>query len=127
MSVRYSVYIHSDAWKIKRLEAISRAGGKCQLCGKPSGSLHVHHNTYERLGNERPEDLIALCPPCHNGYHSRRAGKLDVQSALTPGARKMLRRLNLEPQSVPLTAGERQRRQRQAVRFIDSIERRSRR
>src|SRR5262245_9907301 len=45
------------------------ARGCCQVCGRkfpyPFYGLEVHHNTYERLGNELPSDLIALCSGCH--------------------------------------------------------------
>ncbi|MGH2369964.1 MAG: hypothetical protein ACRDI2_17430 [Chloroflexota bacterium] len=32
-------------------------------------AAEVHHLTYERLGDELPEDLAALCAPCHRGAH----------------------------------------------------------
>lgn len=31
--------------------------------------FHVHHVSYKRLGYERDDDLILLCPPCHNLIH----------------------------------------------------------
>jgi hypothetical protein len=31
--------------------------------------LQVHHRTYERLGEEVPEDLTVLCLSCHNQWH----------------------------------------------------------
>lgn len=31
--------------------------------------FNVHHKTYERLGEERMEDLELLCSPCHNVEH----------------------------------------------------------
>jgi hypothetical protein len=33
--------------------------------------LEVHHRTYERLGRERPEDLLVLCEKCHAVEHGR--------------------------------------------------------
>ena len=32
-------------------------------------AFHVHHLTYERLGEEWDEDLQLLCAPCHNLEH----------------------------------------------------------
>jgi hypothetical protein len=31
--------------------------------------LEAHHRTYERRGEELPEDLTALCPTCHRWFH----------------------------------------------------------
>lgn len=68
---RYYEYIRSVAWAEKRLEAFERAKYKCQLCGARKTFFEVHHNTYENLGNEPPEDLIVLCVNCHNEFHNR--------------------------------------------------------
>jgi len=34
-------------------------------------NLEVHHRTYERVGAERPADVIALCKACHEKHHDR--------------------------------------------------------
>src|SRR5262245_12771872 len=56
-------------WPPRALACKFAAKGKCQLCGRkfpyPFLGLHAHHNTYVRLGNEDPTDLIALCGSCH--------------------------------------------------------------
>jgi hypothetical protein len=67
----YDVYIASVEWKAKSDAAKERAGGKCQLCGCRK-KLETHHNTYERLGNELPEDLVVLCGTCHDVFHAKR-------------------------------------------------------
>ena len=63
-SAKYEAYITSFDWWLKSKEALERAGYRCERCGagKP---LEVHHLTYERLGEERPEDLLVVCPDCH--------------------------------------------------------------
>jgi 5-methylcytosine-specific restriction endonuclease McrA len=50
--------------------ALVRAGYKCQVCSSIE-SLHVHHNTYDNLGDELPTDLIVLCDICHGQFHDR--------------------------------------------------------
>lgn len=90
----YKTYIQSGEWRITRLEAIERAGGKCQLCSK-SGRLHVHHNTYERLGKELPTDLVALCERCHDLYHAA----IDKRTAK-------------HPQVVPISQGKKKRKKK---------------
>ena len=67
----YQAYIQSDAWKEKRRKALIRSGGKCCLCGARH-DLHVHHNTYDRLGDELETDLAVLCKECHKAFHRHR-------------------------------------------------------
>lgn len=64
----YSEYLRSPRWKDTREGALTRAGGHCQLC-RSTKSLNVHHNTYERVGNELPEDLVVLCRKHHEAFH----------------------------------------------------------
>ena len=42
-----------------------------EVCGVKH-RLQVHHLTYERLGNERDEDLKVLCWACHEREHGLR-------------------------------------------------------
>jgi hypothetical protein len=64
----YLKYITSPVWKARAFDAIEKAGKKCQMCNSPK-YLQVHHRTYERLGKERPSDLITLCSKCHSKFH----------------------------------------------------------
>ncbi len=68
----YEVYLASPEWKAKSIAAKERAGNRCQLCNS-RGPLDTHHRTYERLGNELSEDLIALCRKCHSKFHGKPA------------------------------------------------------
>jgi 5-methylcytosine-specific restriction endonuclease McrA len=75
----YDQYMKSSHWEWTRNRAISMAGKRCQRCDEPAGrgknggpiGLNVHHLSYERLGNERSEDLIVLCRSCHAKEHGR--------------------------------------------------------
>jgi 5-methylcytosine-specific restriction endonuclease McrA len=42
-----------------------RAQGRCEYCDYQGRALSTAHLTYERLGHESLEDLIVLCPSCH--------------------------------------------------------------
>jgi hypothetical protein len=64
----YQEYLNSTAWKQRRLPALERAGFKCSKCSETEG-LEVHHKTYERVGNESPNDLIVLCKFHHCEEH----------------------------------------------------------
>ena len=68
-TVDYHAYLNSDAWKQKRSIALRGAEYRCQVCNR-DGQLDVHHRTYERLGNELPQDLVVLCRECHQLFHS---------------------------------------------------------
>lgn len=70
---RYYEYLRSPEWDARRKAKIVEAGGRCQLCYK-SSKLNVHHRTYDRVFNELPTDLIALCEKCHSKFH-------DVENA----------------------------------------------
>ena len=64
----YKAYIKSKRWRNRRYAYYHKFGWKCALC-KTNINLGLHHLSYERLGNERDEDLIALCWHCHYKYH----------------------------------------------------------
>lgn len=69
----YAQYLQSAHWRDLREQAISNGSRRCAQCLLPrwvaelayDQDLHVHHLTYERLGNERPEDLRVVCARCH--------------------------------------------------------------
>lgn len=66
--LNYYNYIKSVEWFAKTLEIRKRNGGRCECCQMRNGSS-VHHRTYERLGEELPEDLIHVCDCCHKMIH----------------------------------------------------------
>lgn len=72
MSDSYKDYLDSDEWKKLRTRVRRRARGWCERC-KVGPRADVHHLTYERLGNERLDDLVAVCRECHEHLHGRRA------------------------------------------------------
>jgi len=63
-SRQYREYMHSEAWRRRRLVKLEAVKHRCEYCGE-RGRLSVHHLTYERLGCEYSDDLIVLCKPCH--------------------------------------------------------------
>lgn len=67
----YQAYLNSPHWKKIRLEALDRADWRCMLCNTCAGPLHVHHRTYDRIGNEDPTDVIVLCSTHHGMFHGK--------------------------------------------------------
>lgn len=68
--VDYEEYIQSEAWRQKRAERLEFANHRCELCNAPN-NLHVHHTSYENLGDEPIGDLVVLCKNCHDIFHER--------------------------------------------------------
>jgi hypothetical protein len=68
---QYVRYIRSSTWQARRTRIMIRDKLTCQSCHlKPA--TQVHHKTYERLGEELDEDLVALCFECHKAEHPQR-------------------------------------------------------
>jgi RNase P subunit RPR2 len=64
---QYHHYLRTRRWGRRRDEALRRQP-YCTLCRKTT-RLIVHHNTYVRIGDERPDDLVVLCRDCHAKHH----------------------------------------------------------
>jgi hypothetical protein len=62
--VNYYEYIKSPEWRVRANAAKRRAGYRCQTCGS-NNKLQAHHLSYDRLGDEREEDIKVLCDECH--------------------------------------------------------------
>lgn len=67
----YRDYLQSAHWLALADETRRLAGHRCQVCNS-GGELHVHHRTYERIGQEFQSDLVALCADCHALFHGKR-------------------------------------------------------
>lgn len=70
-SMPYSLYLQSPEWQATRGAALKRARYACQLCKRTDTILDVHHNTYERRGQELASDLLVVCRGCHEKHHDR--------------------------------------------------------
>jgi len=65
----HAEYVKTPEWLARRNRALIQAGNRCQVCGKANLQLEVHHNSYERYGEDLLEDLVVLCRGCHQHYH----------------------------------------------------------
>lgn len=65
----YTEYLKSPEWRERRSRMLRSVGYRCQLCNRADKTLHVHHRTYERRGDELYKDLIVLCEECHRIHH----------------------------------------------------------
>ena len=96
----YRAYLDSQLWRDahQRFRASANDQCCCYVCG--ADSQEMHHVTYARLGDEPPEDLIALCRLHHAGVSH------DVHDHRRPliSAHREARRLWLETWLRPLGA-----------------------
>ncbi len=65
-------YYRTLEWGVKSNRKKIAGGNRCQVCGRSDVPLEVHHNNYDRLGEELLEDLVVLCRDCHQLYHDHR-------------------------------------------------------
>jgi len=86
MRVDYTTYMQSAEWRERANAAKRRAGNRCQVCNRPGSAvtLDAHHRTYERLGQERSEDLTVLCRDCHALYEANKRIPRPPQPAQLP-------------------------------------------
>ncbi len=65
----YREYLQSPHWKKVSGDARRRASYRCEECLARNKQLHVHHLSYDHLGEERPDELAVLCEDCHRAKH----------------------------------------------------------
>jgi len=65
----FAEYRMQPEWQARRTATLARAAYRCQVCAKHDTRLDVHHNTYDRYGDESAFDLVALCGGCHERFH----------------------------------------------------------
>ena len=70
----YLDYLETDHWKTFREYILGFWDYRCCLC-RSDKKVEVHHNNYDRLGNEKINDCVALCSKCHRKFHSSMAKK----------------------------------------------------
>jgi 5-methylcytosine-specific restriction endonuclease McrA len=68
----YNQYLKSQEWTNKREDVLKRDQEKCQGC-LYSKANHVHHLSYENVGDEPCFELISLCEQCHERVHGNRS------------------------------------------------------
>lgn len=68
----YDDYLASAAWRAVRDRYREERPWLCNVCGEAE-SLHLHHRTYERVGQEDLDDLMPLCRGCHELVHTLEA------------------------------------------------------
>ena len=61
-------YLSSPKWKALRQQVLARDNHKCVVSGR-TDNLHIHHISYENLGDELLSDLVTLHADVHDHLH----------------------------------------------------------
>jgi hypothetical protein len=67
----YDAHLNSQEWREKCRLKRERAEHVCEGCGLNKVN-HIHHLTYDNLGDELLFELVALCVECHQKIHPHR-------------------------------------------------------
>lgn len=78
-SKEYFDFIRTPEWTALKKRVFDRAGGVCEKC-HIGQAVHCDYVTVERFGgNERLEDLVAVCRMCHLNSQQWHPGKTRVK------------------------------------------------
>lgn len=72
---KYSAYLLTPEWKMKRTRFLKRAGGICEGCGL-NPAKQVHHLNYEHVFNEFLFELVEACDDCHERIQHKEEDKI---------------------------------------------------
>lgn len=89
--IEYVEYMQSDFWRAKRHAFLSSKKWRCERCGARK-RLQAHHKTYANLGNEKFEDLEALCYSCHAKVHDHMYAEAKKKRKRHPTRRERAQR-----------------------------------
>lgn len=64
----YEDYITSSKWEKRKVAYYAKHEKLCAAC-KCTENIHLHHHTYDRMGNELDDDLVPLCQEHHDLVH----------------------------------------------------------
>lgn len=67
----YNDYLLSEEWAERRRKVMHRCGGWCEGCAD-APAAHVHHLTYDHVGDELLFELVGVCEDCHERAHEER-------------------------------------------------------
>jgi|SRR5215471_8918231 len=67
----------------QKVEMLRYQGWRCGECGKliSMRTSHLHHRSYDHLGDEQASDLEVLHPKCHRRVHERMTCGCQLRAA----------------------------------------------
>lgn len=114
----YAEYLASGRWAAAK--ARYRASEEPQECMCGETDVQIHHKTYERVGEELPADLRALCRRCHVMMHVlERGGQNGLDpDGLNDPERAIEGRARLNEQRAASDADKAEHRQERAAALL---------
>lgn len=73
----YSEQLKDPRWQRKRLEVMKAADFKCEWCGNPNETLHIHHLWYAGSPWEAPMDALECL--CETHHKEREEGGIAIR------------------------------------------------
>lgn len=67
----YPAYLDNPRWKRKRLRKLVSTGYRCEVLDCGGQATECHHPSYDNVGFEENDDLVALCARHHQVAHGR--------------------------------------------------------
>lgn len=71
---KYTEYLNSDKWKLKRKKVLERDNHLCQAC-LTNRAEQIHHLTYNNIYDEPLYELISVCKICHIKIEQQKQAK----------------------------------------------------
>lgn len=65
----YNTYLQTTEWHAIRDKVLKRCNNWCEGCDRRP-AVHVHHLTYDHVGNELLFELVGVCQFCHDRIHA---------------------------------------------------------
>lgn len=78
---QYKDYLKTLQWFDLKMEVYKRDSYRCRQCHKDLSKFNgeVHHTHYDNIYNEKLEDLVLVCPECHELIHTYYSKLLPLQ------------------------------------------------
>lgn len=77
-NVSYNNYIKSPEWTSRRNKYFTTHAKMCLACSSVDSPIHLHHGSYQCLGNEPDNHLFPLCNKCHEVFHRNFRTRKDM-------------------------------------------------
>ena len=71
-------YPNHGELKRRRLEALKKTGGKCEICNKAASGIH---HIDESKDNHKLNNLFVVCRKCHGMIHAKELGERGKETS----------------------------------------------
>ena len=94
--LQYENFINSPLWEQVKNGYYQRNPRRCAACDTYQ-HINLHHMVYGNFGEEKDEELVALCSPHHKQYHTENGTQRNMLSKTTFFIVAMRKEFDLDP------------------------------